>query len=290
MQGEVILDNNYVLDTQIKAYISNSQNNYQQSIKALGNVNIGKGNTVNNMLGVNTPQYQQMVYNRANVLNHDIGSYRNGQPFPKPPSVSMYSQNSDIQCKQPENQYLTHLNTGSNVMSNLQTLTHRYIENNPIMDNNNYRFVGWSTSTAIGSNYFEFFSDQTVDLISKEVSKLTMGVDCKGRKIIVPNDKILHIMSEVFHTNSPVIGDIYTVYNIPQMGPRNDVQQMINRTIQIIVNDIEVNLGFEQNNAKLNIWDTVLGDFNSQQLQSVPQGFAKTKKRRPQPFFMWSNY
>lgn len=239
--GELILDNNYVFDTEMKAYFSNLDNAYQQSIY----------NTQNRNNKAESLRQEQI----QNEIDYNDKSF----------------------------------NINSNVLRDMQNISNNLNNSTYPKDNNSLRYVGWDVTNKI-SNYDKFFSDQTIDIISKKITQHTMGVDCNNRPIVVPKDKIQHVMSQVLSSNRPKVGDIYGRYNVPDITPRNDLQEMIDRTINIIVNDIRVNIGMEQNNAKLSIWDTVYGDFNRQGLQQVPQGFAKIKKKRIQPMFFFENY
>lgn len=149
-----------------------------------------------------------------------------------------------------------------------------------ICDDDKMRYVGWDYQLDYNTSYQYFFSPNTVRMISNKITQLLQGVDSKGRSIMVPDDKICHVMSQVYDSHSPKIGDIHTRFVIPDKEPRDDVQTMINRTIEIIVNDVKVNLGMIECNSKLSIWDaTLLGDFNRQGLRQYPP--IKLREKRP---------
>ena len=77
-------------------------------------------------------------------------------------------------------------------------------------------------------------------------------------------------MDNVYNHFVPEIGDIYGRYNV--LGNlQKDEQRMLDRVIQIIVTSIRNEKEMEQNNKKLSVWTTVLGDFNEHGLQSHPQ-------------------
>lgn len=155
--------------------------------------------------------------------------------------------------------------------------------------NDNYmRYIGYGAASVLEPCSQKCFSLDTINMIGKKVTELTMGI--ANRPIVVPQEQIANVLSQMFLTNRPKTGDIYTRYNIPDSAPRDDIQEIINKTIEFITNDIKVNLGMDKANEDLTIWDTVLGDFNRRNLQQVPKGFAKLKKKRPQTMFFFENY
>ena len=154
-----------------------------------------------------------------------------------------------------------------------------------IYDNNYMKYVGYSENECIK----KFFSIETVNLISKKVTELTRGVRADNKSIIVPNENIASVMSNIQSNYRPETGDIYTRYNIPSATPFNMFQRMIDMTIGVIVNDIKVNIGMEQCNSKLSIWTTVYGDFNPHGLrQHAP--ITSIRKKKYQPMFFFENY
>jgi hypothetical protein len=134
-------------------------------------------------------------------------------------------------------------------------------------DNDNFiRYVGYETLTPYETL---FFSQNTVNFISKKVTELLQGVDPFNRKIIVPDKTIKGIMNDIFYSFRPPTGDIYSRYIVTKT-PYDDnyFQQWVDQVIEVIVSDVRNNLGFEQNNSKLNIWDTVYGENNSKGLRA----------------------
>jgi len=114
----------------------------------------------------------------------------------------------------------------------------------------------------------KFYDDETIFIISRKITELLQGVDTQGRPIIVPNKTIKSVMDNVYQSYRPPTGDIYGRYNVPSNLAENYVQSLIDQTIEIIVSDVKVNLGMEQCNAKLSIWDSVYGSFNRKGLRS----------------------
>lgn len=134
-----------------------------------------------------------------------------------------------------------------------------------------------------------YFCKETLALISEKVSHILQGVDPEGRKIVVPYDKICHVMSAVYNTHRPNTGDIFTRYNIlPGTAPVDIIRDMIDRTIQIITSTIRNELGIIENNEKLTVWTTVLGDFNEEGLRS--HSIIKLRRRRPNRMEFNMNY
>jgi hypothetical protein len=153
-------------------------------------------------------------------------------------------------------------------------------------DSGYVKHVGYSEDNAC---IREYYSRETMNTISYKVTELLMGVDPQNRPIIVPDRTICGLMSEIYDSYRPTTGDIYGRYNVPNNEPQNMVQDMINQVINIIVTDVKTNLETEQNNAKLSIWTTVLGDgVNEAGLRSHPP--IKMKNKRPAPFQFNMNY
>lgn len=163
-----------------------------------------------------------------------------------------------------------------------------YIRN--VCDQNNLRFVGWSQNRLSTGCLNELFSCETVDTISRKVTELTMGIGEEGREIQVLDSTICELLSEVMINQRPKTGDIFTRYIIPDSGPRNDVQEIIQKVIEIIYRNIKNSLGMEKCNSKLSIWDTIYGEGNPRGLQQTPHGFAKISHKRPMIGFISMNY
>jgi len=157
-------------------------------------------------------------------------------------------------------------------------------------DQNSMRFVGWNKNWRSTGCLNELFSCSTVNTISRKVTELTMGIGEDDRPIVVPTETICSVMSEVFISQRPKVGDIYSRYIIPDSGLRNDVQEIIQKTIEIIYSNIKNSLGMEKCNSKLTIWDSVLGEGNNRGLQAISRGDVKIRHKRPQSMFFFSNY
>jgi len=153
-------------------------------------------------------------------------------------------------------------------------------------DDNYMKFVGYTESN---ENIQRYFSRSNIKWISKEVTRLLRGTDPQGRDIVVPDDTIGNVLSSVYESYRPPTVDIYSRYTIPSGINQDDyVRNMINRTLEIIVNDVQNNIGMEEANKKLSIWTTLLGNFNEHQIRSHP--ILKMRHKRPDPMQFNMNY
>lgn len=147
-------------------------------------------------------------------------------------------------------------------------------------DYNGMKYVGWNKNHRITGSLNDYFSPDTIEMISTKITELTRGIDPDGRPIIVPNDRICSVMSDVYDGYRPKTQDIYSRYIVPPSAPENMVQDMINRTIEVIYSNIKTSLNTERNNSKLSIWATKYGEGNPWGIQQVSIGFAKINHRR----------
>ena len=154
-------------------------------------------------------------------------------------------------------------------------------------DSNYTRYVGYSENNP---SVLKYFSPQTVNLISKKVTELTRGVHPSNRPIVVPNDKIRNVMDSIYISSRPATQDPISRYVVPagSSASVSEFQKLIDQTIEVIVSDIRNSIETEINNSKLSVWTTVLGDFNSNGLRSVPP--IKTRDRKWQSMFFFENY
>jgi hypothetical protein len=156
------------------------------------------------------------------------------------------------------------------------------------IDMNTYRHVGWKDTNPCLQKYY---SRDTINLISRKVTELTLGVDPKNRKIIVPDNIIRNVLDSVYTSISYSnlnTGDIFTRYNIPKDTQQSVIQSMIDQTVEIIYNNVVNQYAMDQNNNKLSIYTTILGDFNTHSLRSHP--IIKIRERRPATMQFNMNY
>lgn len=134
-----------------------------------------------------------------------------------------------------------------------------------IADQNYYRYVGWKMS----ENAFDraFFSKQTVEYISSKVSDLLKCLRSDGKTIKVTDNVIANVMSNMYITYRPQLGNMYFMLTQPQDQPRDDMKTLCDLTIQMIYDYIKNEYEMDENNKKLTIWTTVYGDFNEHGLR-----------------------
>jgi hypothetical protein len=152
-------------------------------------------------------------------------------------------------------------------------------------DFNYLRHVGWGENNECIRKYY---SPETVKLISRKVTQLTMGVNPEGRPIVVPNYRICEVMDGVYQGYRPPTGDIYSRYIVPNENQPSMVQSLIDQTIEIIVSNIRNNLGMEQHNQTLSAWVQVYGDFNTHGLRQ--HSVIKVQEKRPSTMQFNMNY
>ena len=152
------------------------------------------------------------------------------------------------------------------------------------IDENKYRYIGLDNNYDFNKMYY---STKTIKLISEKVSELLDGVDHMKRKIIIPDKTISHVMSSVHNNYKPNVGDIHSRYIISSRN-YNMFQNMIDRTIEIIVSDVKNHELTRQNNEKLTIWTTVLGEHNEHGLRS--HDIIKIRNKHPHRMAFFENY
>ena len=139
-----------------------------------------------------------------------------------------------------------------------------------ICDENFMRHVGWSKEYSYNPCLSKYFCQETVDKISRQVTQNLEGVGPNNRPIVVTDDVICHVMSNVYEDRKGKVGDIYTIFTITDAAPEDFVLSMIDRSIEIITNNITTEYGMIEYNSTLTKWTTLLGDFNLQGLRSHP--------------------
>ena len=158
----------------------------------------------------------------------------------------------------------------------------------PSCERGNFQYmqhVGFKNNMVLDA----LFSPENIKNMSLEITRLLTGVDKHNRPIIVPDETILNVLSSVYDGFRPSTGDIYTRYSM--VSPNEDglaFNNLIKQAISIIVSDVRNNLGFDEVNKNLSIWNTIFGDFNTHQLRSHPP--IKLRERRPQPMLFNMNY
>lgn len=130
------------------------------------------------------------------------------------------------------------------------------------------------------------FSPETISFISKTVTALLIGLYPMG--IIIPFDTIVNVLNSIYDAYRPSTGDIHSRYIIASDENPNYIDEIINQTVQTIVTQVTSNLITDQNNSKLTVWTSLLGDFNSHGLRSHPP--IKIRHRKPQTMLFNMRY
>ena len=141
-----------------------------------------------------------------------------------------------------------------------------------IFDENYFRHVGWEQY----QNINDLFTQDTIDYISNAISNNLKDLHPEGKKMVVSDRSIAQVISSVYQDRQKKIGDIYTLFNIPETENIGILEYIALRTIYIITTELKNEYDIINNNRKLTAWNTVLGDFNENGLMS----HSKIKVRR----------
>ena len=159
-----------------------------------------------------------------------------------------------------------------------------------LCDDNYMRYAGWEYTTQSNSNIDQLFSKDVITKVSKKITELLQGLRKDGRDIVVSDEVICSTMSDILNkepTNKQ-LGDIHSRYIIPNSDNTNGVTSIIDRTINLIVTYIRNEYEMTEQNKKLTIWTTVLGDFNEHGLRQHPP--IKLRNKHPQYMAFNMNY
>lgn len=160
-----------------------------------------------------------------------------------------------------------------------------YTPNN--YDYNFQKYVGWEQTIYNNENYKYLFSEERLKIIQDKIHQILRGVRRDGRPILVSLDSIAAVLTQVMNSNNPRIGSIYSRYIQPDPeAHRNDLQQLVDRTIEIITTQIITEQKLDENNKELTIWDTLYGDFNRRGLRQ--HSSIKIRNRHP-AYFQFTN-
>lgn len=153
--------------------------------------------------------------------------------------------------------------------------------------NSNYnKFVGYEQNPDLNN----FFSNDTVSFISKKVTQLLEGVHPENKHIVVPDKNIVAVMNQVYTNFRPPVGDIYSRLHITSQNKVEDyTSDMIDQVIETITSYVRNTMAIEENNSKLTVWTTVLGDFNAHGLRR-PSQVKCVRYKRPTPFQFHMKY
>lgn len=123
---------------------------------------------------------------------------------------------------------------------------------------NNMRYATWDRDAPIVRM---FFNQQTVDIISRQVTQNLEGVLETGQPVLVLDQVIINVMDNIFQ------------HSISKPRPfsvclEDECTDMITQVIELITSDVRNQIEIDQANAKLTKWTTLLGDFNAHGLRS----------------------
>lgn len=137
-------------------------------------------------------------------------------------------------------------------------------------------------------NIARYFSQDTIQYIQHMVNNILKSKFPQG--VFVPCNIVMNVLNTVYKSFRPPTGDIYSRYNIPSddIAANSYLDNMVNQTITIIVQDVENNIGIERANESLDIWTTILGDFNKNGLRSHAP--IKLSNKRPKTALFNLNY
>ena len=132
-----------------------------------------------------------------------------------------------------------------------------------------YAGLGGVDGGVYGSTYAQFNETmvRTVSSIITEVLKRN------GYNVIVPDDKIIHVMTEVYKNQYPAVGDMYTMFIMDGVGgrQRNDINMILEKTIEIITSQIINEFDMARQNQSFSVWNQViLGEGNPLGIRAFP--------------------
>ena len=130
-----------------------------------------------------------------------------------------------------------------------------------------YRYVGFNTCS---EPYKEIFSAKVVKYIQDTVAVNLKGLRKDRRPTHVTQKTVQSVLQNVYQDTKYNVGGIGSRYVQPHASTRNDIQKIIDDTVDIITKYISNEYLTEENNKQLSIWDTVLGDLNKRGLRAHP--------------------
>jgi hypothetical protein len=141
----------------------------------------------------------------------------------------------------------------------------------------------------LGEGVLEYlFTCENIALIQKKTTELLRGVLPDGRSLVVTQRVIVAAMDSVIQGYTPQVAAIYSRYTINDEPIVYYARDIIDRTINFIVQSLRNEYDVIKANFDLSIWDTVLGDFNRKGL--MPHDKIKIRKNRPDPMQFNMNY
>ena len=147
------------------------------------------------------------------------------------------------------------------------------------------RHVGFDVSVPNGP--CAYFPPNVVQYIQQQVLQRSKCQIPQG--VLVPNHIIKDVLSQEYSNLRPPTGDIYSRYILPTTDPavNSSYWDLINRTINTILQTSVNTLQLEKANLKYSAWDQVLGTFNRHGIRS--HDVIKVRDKRPTTgIFNWN--
>jgi len=139
----------------------------------------------------------------------------------------------------------------------------RYVNKVGGLKNDNHnRYVLYEATESTFENVL--FSEKNLQYIGDKVSE---KMACLGRPVILTMKTISSAVSTVLNTYQPQLGDIFSIYQIPAEKCRNDIWTINEQSIELIYKQLKTEFEIDENNKKLTVWTTILGDFNEHGLR-----------------------
>lgn len=154
------------------------------------------------------------------------------------------------------------------------------------MNNQFMKFVGYDDSFMPTMRLL--FSTPTMQYIQREIYRRSKIYFPQG--VLVPCENIASVLDSVYSNFAPPTGSIYSRYTIPteDTAVNSYATDIIDQTIRIILDDVTNTLGIEKNNRSLDVWNSVLGDFNKKGLRSHSE--IKVRNNKPPSALFFENY
>ena len=152
---------------------------------------------------------------------------------------------------------------------------------------NHLKHVGWSAASYTENNS-NFFSEETIRIINRQINQILLN-DPK-EEFIISKQVIVDVMGAVEEDFVKNIGGIYTK-EIMNSGHHQDTNlEMMNRVIETITSKIRTEHDMIKNNNSLSKWNTVLGDFNENNLRSHSKIKIREKNTSHRGVVSFMNY
>ncbi len=124
------------------------------------------------------------------------------------------------------------------------------------------------------------FSQATVMFIKQKCEEYLVGAHPEGKRVVISVQTVLAAINLVYREYRKPVGDIRGGEQVVDYAKRDDLQAIINRTISLLVSDVQNELGLIANNQNFSVWSTVLGDANPWGQTFFEQARIKLNERR----------